>query len=62
MRVNGGSGRIRERKFTSPAAFLLSSHDHHADCGGQGGEADQLECVSPDGDQSSGELRRLRGL
>ena len=30
VRVNGGSGRIRERKFTSPAAFLLSSHDHRA--------------------------------
>ena len=31
MRANCVSGRSRERKFTSPAAFLLSSHDHRAD-------------------------------
>ena len=30
MRANCVSGRSRERKFTSPVAFLLSSHDHRA--------------------------------
>ena len=59
MRVNFVSGRIREREFTSPAASLLPSNDHRADCCGVGFVANQLEFVSPVGDQGSGVMRHL---